>query len=422
MKSPKKIVLPVVLVVIGVAGAAALFVTRTKAPPLKVEEQDWVVEVQPVKLESVAPVLPLYGRVETPRAAKLAAALSAEVRAVPVREGQSVTKDQLLVQLDDRDVRLTLASREADVAEMQAAVDSAQQTHTNDLTALEHEKALLSLTEKALQRTEDVAAKQLVAKSAVDDARKQVETQQLSVASRQLAVDSFPAQLAQLKARLSRAEAARDGARLDLARAHVTAPFAGRIAKVAVAPGDRVNVNSELVQLYDVQSLELRAQIPAPKVAALRQALAHNGRVEGSGISQGQTVKVVFDRLSGQVEQGSGGVDGLFRITAGRDELALGQFVDLTISLASLPRVAVLPAPALYGMNRVYVMRDGRMAAVEVQVMGERREAGRAQLLVQSNALREGDRVIVTHLPNAIDGLRVKTAEPAPPAAKPAAS
>ena len=54
--------------------------------------------------------------------------------------------------------------------------------------------------------------------------------------------------------------------------------------------------------------------------------------------------------------------------------------------------------------------------------MGELREDGRAQLLVRSDALREGDRVIVTHLPNAIDGLRVKTAEPAPALPKAAAA
>jgi multidrug efflux pump subunit AcrA (membrane-fusion protein) len=248
----------------------------------------------------------------------------------------------------------------------------------------------------------------------VDDAQQTVERQALAVATRRLAVKDFPAQLAQLQARLAKAVADRDTAALNVKRTRITAPFAGRIATVAVAPGDRVNIGSELLELYDTHALELRAQIPAPKVAALRRVLATGGEVRGSGRSDGQTVSVVLERLAGQVQQGSGGIDGLFKVTAGRDTLALGQFVDLSLKLAPVSDVAVLPATALYGMNRIYLLRDGRMAGVDVSVVGERSHDGDSQVLVQSPKVHDGDRVIVTHLPNAIDGLRVKTAAAKP--------
>jgi HlyD family secretion protein len=419
---PKKILLPIALLAGAIVIAGLLFATKSKSPPLKVEEQAWVVDVQPVVLETVAPSLPLYGHVETPRTAKLASALSAEVRAVPVREGEEVKAGQLLVQLDERDARLALQSREADVKDAQAALLSAQHSHDNDVVALEHERALLALNEKALQRARDVAAKQLVSQSAVDDAQKAVETQSLAVATRQLAVENFPSQLAQLQARLDRVQADRDTARLNVERTRITAPFAGRISQVMVGPGDRVNLGTQLVEIYDTHALELRAQIPTPKVDALRQVLAKGGSVKGSGRSEGQSVSVVLERLAGQVEQSSGGVDGLFRITAGREGLALGQFVDLAVELAPLPQVVVLPSTALYGMNRVYLLRNGRMAGVDVKVLGEQSRDGKAQLLVQSPALHDGDQVIVTHLPNAIDGLLVRTpaAQPDKSAAKPA--
>ena len=418
----KKILLPVALLAAAIAVAGLLFVTKSKSPPLKPEEQAWVVAVQPVVLETVAPSLPLYGHVETPRTAKLASALGAEVREVAVREGDVVREGQLLIRLDDRDSRLQLASREADVKEAEAALRSARQSHDNDVAALEHEKTLLALNEKALQRARDLAAKTLVSQAAVDDAQQAVERQQLAVATRRLAVENFPAQLAQLQAQLARAKAARDTAHLNVDRARITAPFAGRVSKVAVSLGDRVEVGNALLTLYDTHALELRAQIPAPNVAALRRILADDGEVRGEGRTEGQTVTVVLDRLAGQVEQGSGGVDGLFRVTAGRESLALGQFVDLQVALAPLPDVVVVPATALYGMNRLYVMRDGRMAGVEVEVVGERRRDGKSEVMVQSPALHAGDQVIVTHLPNAIDGLRVKTAAPKPAPAKPAAS
>ena len=416
MKFPvsKIILLPIGLLVVAVIVAGLLHATKPKTPPLQVEEQAWVIEAQPIKLETVAPTLPLYGRIETPRTAKLAAALSAEVREVVVREGQVAAKGQILIRLDDRDSRLLLASREADVQEAQAAIDSAQRAHDNDVTALGHEETLLQLYDKALQRAKEVAAKKLAAQSVVDDAQQAVERQALAVATRRLAVQNFPALLAQLQARLAKAVADRDTAALNVKRTRVTAPFAGRIAKVSVSPGDRVNVGSQLLELYDNHALELRAQIPAPHVAALRQALATGGEVQGSGSSDGQKVSVVLERLAGQVQQGSGGIDGLFKVTAGRETLALGQFVDLSVALVPVSDVAVLPATALYGMNRIYLLRDGRMAGIDVNVVGERRDGITSQVLVRSPELHDGDKAIVTHLPNAIDGLRVKTAAAQP--------
>ncbi len=406
----KKILLPIAVLAVAVAGAWLLYATKPKTPPLQTEEQAWVIAAQSVKLETAAPTLPLYGRVETPRTARLASALSAEVRAVAVDEGNTVHKGQLLIRLDDRDSRLQLASREADVQEAQAAIDSARHSHDNDVGALAHEQALLKLDKKALQRAKDVAAKGLAAQSLVDDAQQAVERQALAVATRRLAVKNFSAQLSQLQARLAKAVADRDTAALNVKRTRITAPFAGRIAKVSVAAGDRVNVGSQLLELYDTHALELRAQIPAPKVAALRRMLDDGKAVHGDGSSDGQAVTVVLERLAGQVQQGSGGIDGLFKVTAGRDNLALGQFVDLSVALAPVGDVALLPATALYGMNRIYLLRDGRMAGVDVEVVGERRNDGVSQVLVRSPALHDGDQVIVTHLPNAIDGLRVKTA------------
>jgi hypothetical protein len=73
-----------------------------------------------------------------------------------------------------------------------------------------------------------------------------------------------------------------------------------------------------------------------------------------------------------------------------------------------------LPSEALYGMDRIYRVEDGRMRAVRIERLGvvlrdgERRE----RVLVRSPTLQAGDQVVVTQLANAIDGLRVRSAEP----------
>lgn len=49
----------------------------------------------------------------------------------------------------------------------------------------------------------------------------------------------------------------------SVARARVTAPFAGFVAKVEVAEGDQVNTGQSLVSLYPATGLEARAKLPA---------------------------------------------------------------------------------------------------------------------------------------------------------------
>ena len=56
---------------------------------------------------------------------------------------------------------------------------------------------------------------------------------------------------------------------------------------------------------------------------------------------------------------------------------------------------------------------NGRMQRVEVQRIGEARSSnGERQLLIAGDGLEPGSRLITTHLPNAITGLKVTVAEP----------
>jgi hypothetical protein len=74
---------------------------------------------------------------------------------------------------------------------------------------------------------------------------------------------------------------------------------------------------------------------------------------------------------------------------------------------------------AVYGGERVYEIEEKtapkpvlRMRGVAVEMLGTRRDAdGRELALVRSPELTAGDRLVITHLPNAINGLRVEVVE-----------
>lgn len=395
-------------------GALVVFMllrtTRPEAAPVETPEKVWQVAVTTVTPGLNAPSLLLYSVVEAPRRATLTAAVAGEVQNVLIAEGLLAKAGQTLVVLDDRDLNLSVQQRQADLAEIDAMIASEQQRHTSDQATLAREQTMLALDEKAVARARDLLSRKVGSESLLDEAQMQLQRQLLAVTTRQQTVNDHPARLAQLQARRARAQALLDQARLELSRTRIEAPFAGRVTQVAVAVGDRVRVGDALVALYAVDDLELRAQVPFRTLPALRRSLARAERLTAQLAVDGVEIAARLDRLSG--ESAAGGQDALFVIEAAADWLTPGRLLALTLTLPMEADTVALPPTALYGLDRVYRLEDGRMQGLQVERIGERREVdGTVQVLVRSPALKAGDRIVTTQLPNAVSGLKVVAAD-----------
>lgn len=390
----KKILLPLVLLGVAVAIFMLLVKTKPEADPVTITEKAWPVSAQQVRPGRVAPELTLYGRVEAQWDSRLTAAVAAEVVEVLVREGDSVAKDQLLLRLDDADVRLRLAQAEARIA-------SQKTRHQANVEALPRERNLLALVRKELERTRDLLNKKLGSQSALDSARQAVDRQAIAVSSREQSIQDHDAVMAELLA-------ARDQAQLDLTRTEIRAPFTGRIARLLVSPGQRVRVGDGLVNIYDTDNMLVRAQIPDSQLVQVRDALAAGAQLSVSGELDGRPLHAVLRGLAGEVGQG-GGVAGLFRLQGPDDGVRPGRFVRLTLELPPRDDLLALPAQALYGMNRVYTIDDqDRLRAHAVRHVGDLRlPDGSSQVLLQVTDLPAGSSILTTQLPNAVEGLKV---------------
>lgn len=404
--------IPLLLLALGVAGFLLLAATRPEPAALQVDERIWRVTAETVTPTSRVPVLTLYGHVESPRAATLRAAIEADVVEVTIAEGRRVAASELLVRLDDRVLQLQVQQREAELAEIRAQIDSELRRNAYDQEALQNERTLLQLTEQALARNRDLVARNLGSQAALDDARRTYEQQVLALSNRRLALEDFDARLDQLEARARRAEAVLESARLDRERTRIDAPFAGRIARLSVAPGDRVRVGDTMLELYDTATLEVRAPIPAAYLPQVRAALRDGNGLLAQGEIDGLNVDLRLTRLAARAPTTGAGVEGLFEVTSGGEDLPLGRFLTVRLSLPVQDWVIALPFEALYGTDRIYRLEEGRMRALSVERRGEwLAPDGSTRLLVHSPELRAGDRVVTTRLPNALDGLRVSAVD-----------
>lgn len=408
-KSVKRIVVPLGILVLAALGFGALMATKPKSQAAPREETIWSVAAQEVVLTAAQPMLTLYGRIETPRRSRLEAAIEATVASVPVKEGTSVAAGQLLVALEGRETSARLAQREAEVREAEAALSSEQSRYENDRRALRRERELYELAQSEVKRVEDLLRRNLGSESQRDAARQNLIRQRLAVENREQSIADHANRQAQLMARLERARAQLDLARLDHQRTRIVAPFAGRIARVAVSPGDRVRPGETVVEIYDTTALEARAQLPDRYLETVRRALQNGDPLPAESRVDGRVVKLRLDRLAGEVTAGSGGVDALFQVDDEGGWLAVGRFVTLRLTLPPRENALALPREAIYGRNRIYRIVEGRLAPLEVTRLGSHVDnEGREQILVSHPDLAAGDLVLTTQLPNAVEGLRVQ--------------
>lgn len=401
----KKIILPVVFLAIGIGGFIALKASRPVQPPVKPEERVWKVETVTVQRQTLSPALTLSGKVESPELTKAAAPATGRIARVLVREGQQIVKGQLLLEMDARDFLPRVEQARGQVQELEAAIRSENLRHAADLDQLRQEQKLQAFAAADLDRFEQLQRENFYSPAAVDQSRSNLARQQLTVRSRELAIADHKARLAQLQARLTQAAANLDQAELALARSRVTAPFAGYVAEVMMAAGDQVNTGQSLVSLYPAAGLEVRAKIPAPHQEEIVARLAKGKGLAATAEIGGERIAFNLSRVAGAAD--ARGLDAFFALRQANGQVRVGSQITLYLDRAPVDGAVTVPFAALYGGDSVYKLVDGRLQSVRVNVLGER-PGMPPQLLLTAPDLKDGDRLLATHLPNAVTGLRAE--------------
>ena len=408
----KKVFLPVLLLALGIGGFIALKSTRTKPPVTAAKEPVWRVQTVIANLAILSPVTTLNGRVESPELTRAAAPGVGRVLHVSVREGQAIAPGQRLLELDPRDFQPKVDQARGEVAELDAAIASEELRYKADIDQLDQERRLLDYAAADVGRFEQLRKENFYSQSAVDQSRQNLARQQITLRSRELAIADHKARLTQLKARLLRAQANLDQANLALTRSHVIAPFTGFVAKVEVAEGDQVNSGQSLLTLYPAAGLEVRAKLPATQQDGFLAALRHAGRGEkprATALVAGETLEFTLARSAGAAD--ARGLDAFFVARRPAVNLRMGELVSLQVARAPVTDAVAVPYAALFGGRQVYRVEAGRLKALEVEVLGDAGgDLGQtaARLLVKSSALKQGDVLLATHLPNAVSGLKVE--------------
>lgn len=213
-----------------------------------------VARATPVERRDVVRTMVLTGRVRPPARPQVGATTAGTVQRVLVREGDRVSNQQLLVQLDDAQARAAVAEARAVLASSRGQAQSAREQAATAVrqTARDLER-VRRLYEAGAVSARDVEA----ATRAAADAR--------SVADAANARGSAGA-----FAETERARAAIAAAEAQLANTRVTAPAAATVIARLVDPGDVVLPGQSLLELAVAGATEIVAFASEDNLADLR--------------------------------------------------------------------------------------------------------------------------------------------------------
>ncbi|WP_417707975.1 efflux RND transporter periplasmic adaptor subunit [Pseudomonas sp.] len=411
----RKRLVPILIIAVGIVIFILLRLTRDEPAPIGSLERSWRVATEVIQPDAFAPRLTLYGELESPLLFTVVAPMAGRVAALPAQDGEQVAEGQLLMALDEADIAPRVAQAEADLADAQAQLQSEQTAHQNDLRALKLEQRIQANAQTNVGRVEQLITRGALPAADLENSKDALDRAALTVANRQRSINNYPSRLKAAQARVDRAQATFDSMQRDAERSRFAAPFDGIVGNVQAAVGDQVNANAALLDFYPLQGMELRAVVPQVHSQSFMQALQDGGELKARSLDLQPAISLTLKRIAGQAD--ARGVEAIFSVDQPQPGLRLGNLLAISVARPVRDDSVALPYSALYGNDTLYQVLDGRLQRIEVQRVGETlNEQGERRVLVRSPKLSGGMEIVTTHLPNAVQGLKVDTGAPSPEA------
>ena len=338
-------------------------------------------DVTTAKTREISQGLPVSGTLKAVNSAIIKARVSGELQGLSVREGDFVTAGQVIARIDASEYRSRVEQAQQQAGAAKAQTEVLQRQYDNNQALVD--QGFISRT----------------------------------------ALDTSLANLHAAQATHRAALAGAEVARKSLDDTVLKAPISGQVSQRLAQPGERVGVDTRIVEIIDLRQLELEAALSAGDALSLKVGQIAELQVEGS--ARPVTARLVRVNPSAQVASRSVLVYlSIDNAAVQAFTLRQGLFAQGTLGTARVSMLAVPVSAVRNDKVAPYVQLVENAQVVHKPVeLGVRGQAGE-EVMVAVKGLAENDSVILGAVGILREGTRVRvTQTPAVPAgAAPAAS
>ena len=352
----KTALLVVIAFVLG--GAAVWYVAGSRAPAVgppggatgraggAFAQQTPLVTVARVRKDQVFDTVEALGTAQANESVTINAKVTDTVRHVNFSDGDYVNAGTVLAELTNQE-------ETASLAEARANLEDAQ----NDL-----------------RRQEDISAKGLGSKSALDSARSKVAAQQAR----------YDAVVARLKDHV------------------ILAPFGGLLGFRQVSPGTMVSPNTSITTIDDISTIKLDFTVPEAFLGAMTQG----ARVIAQSVSYpGRNFEGVVKTVGSRIDPITRAATVRAHVPNADHALRPGMLLTVQVLTTQHPALVVPESAVFQVQNRAYVYRVEDFVAHQQQVEVGGRHFGTAEVL---SGINDGDLIVVEGIVKLREGLKVR--------------
>ena len=374
------------------------------------------VKVARAELADLPQVVTAPGTIFPREQANIAARITAPIRELRVKKGDTVTAGQVLALLDNRDV--VAQQREAQAA-VQDAEANLQKTVGGTLpTDVERARGQVETTQAALDQAQKTFERrqQLFQQGAIPQ-RDLLQTQtelataraNYEVARKSLDLLQNQSQghdIAIAKSRVEQAQARLAGINANLQFTELRSPFTGTVTEQFQYTGDMAKPDAPLYTVMDLSTVNVRAQVPETQAAALRAGQTCSFGAAEARDSEPTGRITVINRAVDTARQT---VEVWCEIQRPPIALRAGVFGTLRIQTGSIAQAVVVPESAVQFQEGT---RTGAVFVVDDKHIAHKRDVeagitldGRVQI---QKGIQAGEQVVIEGGYSLPDGVQVQ--------------
>lgn len=348
------------------------------------------------------------GRIITPQRASVGAVVTGRVVRIPVEEGQSVKRGDVLIVLDDEDESASVAQARGAVAQAEARLRQLREVGLPAAEqALIQAQANFTQARQQHERAKELKAKGFVSQAALDDAQRNLDVaeSQLRAAKLQVATNRpSGSDFALAQTALAQARANLGVAQAKLDQTVILAPVDGTLIARNVEPGNVVQAGKELMALAPEGETQVVVQIDEKNLAQLR--VGQHALASADAFPR-ERFAAVLVYINPGIDALRGSVEVKLRVPKPPGYLRQDMTVSVDIEVARSAGTVVVPADVVRDANSAqpWVLAvDGWRAqrrAVKLGLKGD----GRVEVL---DGVAPGDRLISASQATVRSGQRVR--------------
>lgn len=365
--------------------------------------------ISSVSLGTFEDFIPVRGRVAPAKTLFLDAIEGGRVERILVEDGAALEAGDMIVELSNASLQLSVLGNEARVAEqlnnmrsIELSLEQNRLRHKRNLIDIEHQIKLLT---RQVAREQELVASGAVSQSQFDDTRDTLQwyrnQREVTLESQASDTRMQESQLAFLKQTGERLESNLAISRENLENMKVRAPVSGKLSGFNVEVGQSIGRGERLGQIDTPNDYKVTAFIDE----------FYLGRVDIGQAAVFEQYPLAISKIYPQVQNGQFEVDFTF---SGEQPSGIrrGQTVQTKLTLGDASKALLLPNGAFYqdtGGKWVFVVSDDGSEAVKRSVRLGRRNN---QFIEVLDGLEQGERVITSPYSSYRDIERLALANP----------